>query len=491
MNLNDMLSDIGVSPTTGTSTSTSAVRPGDTALPLYDFQREAVEHALRSNTDQYGYIGLEMGLGKTPCGISIAVGCKDAGITPTLIIVPPSLRINWVREIKKFAPGLKGYVLKGTKPHDIPADADVLVMGDSSVMAWHESLIGQVGALVVDEAHRFKNRESKRSKALDTLSKSITGPRVLMSGTPMPNGRHAELAKQIDVLGTGAWSDIGGIGGFWQNYAPQTDSWGGRGNNDSEGLHKRMTNSWFFRRLRDDVIEMPNKGRTSLALEGKGKAVSKYRRMHEDIISFLADSNDGKVTAGQQRAEALIRLTSLRKAAGEAKVESAVAHIKELLDSEPGGVFVVAEHGDVMDGLLAGLSKYNATTVRGGMSDTAKAEAVDAFNSGASRVLVGQITAAGVGLTLHGDGRNHRVVIVQLPWTPADLKQAEDRLHRIGQTKDVHVEIALCAIDNIWTIDERLWNILEAKNFNTTSAIDGDGEFLLAAAQDSLLDTYR
>jgi hypothetical protein len=213
--------------------------------------------------------------------------------------------------------------------------------------------------------------------------------------------------------------------------------------------------------------------------------------MHEDIISFLADSNDGKVTAGQQRAEALIRLTSLRKAAGEAKVESAVAHIKELLDSEPGGVFVVAEHGDVMDGLLAGLSKYNATTVRGGMSDTAKAEAVDAFNSGASRVLVGQITAAGVGLTLHGDGRNHRVVIVQLPWTPADLKQAEDRLHRIGQTKDVHVEIALCAIDNIWTIDERLWNILEAKNFNTTSAIDGDGEFLLAAAQDSLLDTYR
>ena len=42
MNLNDMLSDIGVSPTTAPSTSTPAVRPGDTALPLYDFQREAV-----------------------------------------------------------------------------------------------------------------------------------------------------------------------------------------------------------------------------------------------------------------------------------------------------------------------------------------------------------------------------------------------------------------------------------------------------------------
>lgn len=490
--LDQILSDIGVSPTTTPSGLAPFVQPGDTDIPLYDFQTEAVEHALRATNDgQYGYIGLEMGLGKTPCGISIAVGVRDAGITkPTLIVVPPSLRTNWVREIKKFAPTLKGAVLRGTKPTDMPyGDFDVLVIGDSSVAGWAEALAGNVGALVVDEAHRFKNK-SKRSSSLQAIAESVDGPRILMSGTPMPNGRHSELAKQIDILGGSAWKDIGGKGMFWGHYAPAVDRFGSRGNHDGEDLHKKMTGSWFFRRLRDSVIDMPAKGRSSIALEGTGKAARAYRRMHDDIIQYLAEQNGG-VTIGQRRAEALIRLTAMRKAAGEAKVPAAVSHIKEILDSEPGGVFVVAEHGDVIDGLIAGLRAYSPTTVRGGMSDARKQAAVDAFNNGDSRVLVGQITAAGVGLTLHGNGLNHRVVVVQLPWTPADLKQAEDRLHRIGQTNDVHVEIALCAIDGIWTIDERLWSVLETKNWDTGATVDGEGEYLLSSAQDSLIDTYR
>ncbi len=99
--------------------------------------------------------------------------------------------------------------------------------------------------------------------------------------------------------------------------------------------------------------------------------------------------------------------------------------------------------------------------------------------------------AAGVGLTLHGGGINHRVVVAQLPWTPADLKQAEDRLHRIGQTHDVLVEVALAAIEGIWTIDERLWAMLEKKNFSSTTITDGQGEWLLSEVQDALLDSYR
>jgi SNF2 family DNA or RNA helicase len=116
---------------------------------------------------------------------------------------------------------------------------------------------------------------------------------------------------------------------------------------------------------------------------------------------------------------------------------------------------------------------------------------MDAFNSGRSRVLVGQVIAAGVGLTLHGNGKNHRVIIAQLPWTPADLKQAEDRLHRIGQTHDVIVEVCLAAIEDRWTIDERLWNMLEAKNFTATTVTDGVGEFLLTDIVEGVLDTYR
>jgi SWI/SNF-related matrix-associated actin-dependent regulator 1 of chromatin subfamily A len=129
--------------------------------------------------------------------------------------------------------------------------------------------------------------------------------------------------------------------------------------------------------------------------------------------------------------------------------------------------------------------------VRGGQGDATKQAEIDDFVSGKSRVLIGQVTAAGVGLTLHGNGLNHRVVVAQLPWTPADLLQAEDRLHRIGQTHDVMVEIGISNIDGMLTIDERLWNMLEAKYFASKTITEGEGEWLLDEVQDGLLDSYR
>jgi len=137
------------------------------------------------------------------------------------------------------------------------------------------------------------------------------------------------------------------------------------------------------------------------------------------------------------------------------------------------------------------LSKHNPVAIRGGQSDKAKTASVDAFTSGKSRVLIGQITAASTGFTLHGGGLNNRVIIAQLPWTPADLRQAEDRLHRIGQTSDVLVEVALCHVDDRETIDERLFGQLEAKQYSTGRLIDGEGDVLIDEIFDGLLDSYR
>lgn len=482
----------------------------DLALDMFDYQRDAVAHVFRDTVNQpYSYVGLDMGLGKTPVGLATAAGSIKAGQTPMLIVVPPSLRINWVREARKFTPWLSVATLSGktyetgkwmqdhgthevhgTIEEDGMPDVDLMIMGDSSIAGWCDALEGQIAGLVVDEAHRFKNANSNRSKALAALADSLPGLRVLMSGTPMPNGRHQELAQQVNVLGKGAWKDIGGIGKFWTYYNPKVDQYARENANGAE-LHEAMVNSWFLRRVREDVLDLPNKGRTSVALEGKGIAVRKYKKAEDDLIAYLAGEQDGYVTAGQKRAEALIRMTTLRKLAGAAKVKAVIEHVKDILDNEPGGVFIVAEHKDVIDGLYQGLLKYYPTVVQGGMTDSQKQDNVDAFHNGDSRVMIGQVIAAGVGLTLHGNGKNHRVVVAQLPWTPADLRQAEDRLHRIGQTHDVMVEVAVCAIEGRWTIDERLWGLLEAKHFNSSTVVDGAGEFLLESIQEGVLDTYR
>ena len=457
------------------------------ALPLFDFQQYAVNYI---RTNRTVYIAYEMGLGKTPIGIATASMCHAVGIR-TLVVVPASLRKNWEREFHKFAPHLSPAILMGTKPHAIPP-CDVLIIGESTVKHWVSALQGQFNALVVDEAHFYKNNDSKRSKALRELSHSVTGPVVLMSGTPTPNGRHQELASQINVLGDDAWAELGGRKRFWNYFCPPDpqSSWGGRVNANSEELHKTMTTSFMLRRKRSEVIELPNKGRSAVSIECSRKHANDYVRIQNDLISWLRE--EGLNYVGAMRAEALVRMNQLRKTAGAGKVDGVAEYVKEILANSNTGVFVVAEHKEVMDRLMLKLDKYQPVSVRGGMTDTAKQNAVDAFNTGASRVLVGQIRSAGVGLTLHGNGLNHRVIVAQLPWTPAELVQAEDRLHRIGQTNDVEVEIALAHIDGEWTIDERLFSVLTEKYFNASTVLDGTGEVLLPEAiAEGVLDTFR
>lgn len=485
----------------------------ETALPLMDFQRETVQSILASGR-HYAYVGHPMGLGKTPIGLSLAASWVKAGLRPILVVVPPSLRLTWVKAVEKFTPWLSVEVLKGKKPPEgmteLP-DTDLLILGDSSLKAvhnkhagynepkwepvgWAQFLMGRVAGLLVDEAHRHKNN-SGRGRAIGLVANSLgDAPRVAMSGTPTPNGRHEELPNQIEILGDGAWLDIGGKGQFWNYYAPKKDSYGGRTSQHGPELHAAMSSTWFYRRKREEVIELPNKGRSDLYLEGSGRFMKEYIKAEDDLIEYLKDKQDGKVTDNQIRAEALIRLNVLRRLAGAAKVPALLDHVKELLsDTENGGVFIVAEHHNVMEDIAIGLQRYDPAWVMGGMSDQEKQDEQDAFNSGETRVMIGQITAAGVGLTLHGDGRNRRVVVAQLPWTPAELVQAEDRLYRIGQTRDVEVEIGLCVnpTTNRLTVDERLWTTLEDKNFNAGMLNDGEGEYLLRQIQDSVLDSYR
>jgi SWI/SNF-related matrix-associated actin-dependent regulator 1 of chromatin subfamily A len=459
-------------------------------LPLLPYQEEAVGFALQRGET---YLALDMGLGKTACAIAIAVAEVGAGNAPVGVCVPPSLRINWEREFLKFAPHIRVKTIKGNKPYDV-SGADVIVFGDSVLSSWAcadpqkrspYDLHGKIKALIVDEAHRHKNNSS-RAKSLSSLAKTVRGRRVLLSGTPIPNGRTVEIVNQLNVLGDNAWAAIGGMGKFWQYYAPKQSY--GRGSVDLEGLGDVMRSTFMLRKRRDEVLDLPNKGRSAIILEGHGDGIRKYIEIENDLIAFL--QKEGREWRGAARNETLVKLNLMRAAAGESKVRALIEHITDMMDT-PGGVFVVAEHNLVMDNLVMGLYKHGVVCIRGGMSDNDKAEAMDAFNTGRARILVGQITSAGTGFTLHGNGLNHRVVIAQIPWTPAELRQAEDRLHRIGQTHDVTVEVALCHIENKLTIDERLWSVLESKAFDTGRLIDGMGEYLLSEVQESIIDSYR
>jgi len=485
--------------------TTDHIAPAPLALPLLKHQEDGVRFALHHRA---AYLSHDMGTGKTATAIGWATSLVAAGHGPVLIVVPPSLRTNWAeRELPRFAPHLRVTMLSGNKPHQVEP-ADVYVIGDMSISHWADTLTGQlvtgkdqrgrpirrqvappmIKAIVLDEAHRAKNK-SQRTDAIKRVANACGPYRLLLSGTPAPNGRNVELLTQIDILGDDAWQRIGGRAHFLEHYCPQADRFGSRSNHDSAGLHDKINNAWMQRLLRDEVLDLPNKGRSAIAVSTSGKAHSDYIKAENDLIGWLRE--EGRCTLGAQKAEALVRLTTLRSLAGAAKIKATISYAKEILHSTDGGVFIVAEHKQVISDIMHGLAAYQPVAVKGGMSDKAKQQAVDAFNTGTARVMVGQIIAAGVGLTLHGDGKNTRVLVVQLPWTPADLQQAEDRLHRMGQINDVTIEILLAHIQDRWTIDERLWSILETKHYNASELIDGDGEYMLEDIQEELFNSYR
>lgn len=480
--------------------SISALPP--LSMVLHPHQEEAVKFAVdRGNS----YLALDMGLGKTATAIAVVAANKVSGKAPALVVVPPSLRETWRKEIAKFAPFLKVHVIKGRRTYRLPP-ADVYIIGNMTIDDWTcdvsedpNTLIGFIKVLVVDEAHIAKTPTAVRTKAIIRLADSINEGKLLLSGTPTPNGRNYEMGSQLDILGKDAWDAVGGKGMFFNHFCPverdekgRLNRFGKRANIDSVGLHQLMTTSFMMRMKRDEVLDLPNKGRSAIYIEGKGKPVKDYLLAEESLIAYLA--KEGKDWKAASRNEALVKLTTMRRLAGECKVQGIAEYVRELLtDTLPkdSGVFIVAEHYSVMGPLAESLDKFGVAVYNGSCDDEQKEQAVADFTSGKARVLIGQIRAAGVGLTLHGDGRNHHVIVCQLPWSPADLTQAEDRLHRIGQVNDVQVDICLASIDDSWTIDERLWGILEQKAFSSGEIVDGKGEFLLEEIKDTILDSYR
>ena len=107
-----------------------------------------------------------MGLGKTIIAITaLAVEKRDKGAIKTLVVCPPTLTLNWVREFRMFAPQISTAVVRGTKPHELP-EADVMIIGHSVVKDWEKTL-GAAGftSLVIDESQNFKSRTHSARRA--------------------------------------------------------------------------------------------------------------------------------------------------------------------------------------------------------------------------------------------------------------------------------------------------------------------------------------
>ncbi len=475
-----------------------ALEPGELALPLRDFQHRNTKEALAFPNSRC-LLASDMGTGKTAVMISVTVACIEAGIRPVCWVVPPSLRTNTAREFAKFASHLSLQFPSGKTPTCL-SDTDVIVVGDSVVADWAETIVEHgVGALRVDEVHRQKSFKARRSQGTKTIARAVPkgNPIIAASGTPLPN-HPAELCSPLDILGV--LPQFGGVRNFLDTYCPRIpgNRWGARGIDWSElsSLNAKLLDKCMIRTLKEDVLDdLPDHGRLVMALDMDDSTKADYRQAETRLIEFLRDKRGYSRArlARVDKAEALVQLGVLRELAGLGVVASTVEYVESLTSRQlpgeaPEKVVVFTQHRSVVAALHKAIE--GSVVVQGAMGDKAKMASVDAFqNDDQCLVLIGNATAAGVGLNLTA-GRH--TVHVQLGWNAASLTQCEDRCHRLGQTRDVVSHIIFPDLDQGESVSERMYHLISAKHGVSSEVIDGEvGAMLIEeSVQDALIDLY-
>ncbi len=168
---------------------------------------------------------------------------------------------------------------------------------------------------------------------------------------------------------------------------------------------------------------------------------------------------------GSNSAEHLSKITTLKRLAGEGKIEAACEWIDTFLDSTDRKLVVFAHHISVVDALA---ERYGNLRVAGKDSAEARQAAVDTFqNDSEHRVIVLNMKAGGVGLTLTAASD---VLFVEQGWTPGEHDQAEDRCHRIGQEDNVSAWYLLAE----GTIDDDIFALIEKKRVIVDAVTDGE-----------------
>ena len=506
-----------------TSMDASRATEADVDLPfakdLYGFQRAGIAYAIEHGRT---LIGDEMGLGKTVQSIG-TVEHEDA--YPLLVVCPAVVKLNWLREIQRWTPHRGVTVLEGRKPAPLNGE-DVIIVNYDVLGGWGETLTKHgFRSVVFDESHYLKNAKAKRTKAAKGIAKTIP-LRLMLSGTPILN-RPIELVSQLEVLGR--LDEFGGFHGFTSRYCDPRPSPFHRGMDYSgasnlDELHRRLRATCFVRRTKDAVLgDLPPKQRISVPIEFDR---TEYRRVEKELWRWmkqrlLEDEEfraqiaerrrllytigagtvkvreiEAEIEAEEQarqkarslgRAEALVKIEALKQTAAEGKLDPVVEWVREFLDAGR-KLVLFAHHRKIVDGIATAIREagFGVVTITGDTAGEARQGNVDAFQNDPNvRLLVGNIQAAGVGITLTAASD---VAFVELPWRPGDLTQAEDRCHRIGQS-DVVTAWYLLAAD---TIEEKIAGMLDQKRLVVDKATDGvDGLPADGSIQSALLEAIE
>lgn len=413
---------------------------------LMPFQRAGVNFAIAKR----GRLLLadDMGLGKTMQAICIAAFYRKEW--PLLVVVPSSVRFTWEQAFLRWLPSLS------------PENINVVVSGKGRLTAGLVNIVSfdllsklerqlktSFKVVIIDESHFLKNMKTARCRAAVPILK-IAKRVILLSGTPAMS-RPAELYTQIIAVKPTFFPQFHVFGLRYCDAKRLPWGWDYSGSSSLGELKLLLEEAVMLRRLKSDVLsQLPAKQR-KMVVVNPGRISARTRAALDAAAKEMTSDKTKK-----QQKEALI--VFFNKTA-EAKVPCVIEYILDLLESGREKFLVFAHHKVVLDAVTKALERKNIQYIRidGSTPSADREELCQQFQlSEGHTVAVLSITAANMGLTFSSADL---VVFAELFWNPGVLIQAEDRVHRIGQTSSVGIHYLVAK----GTADDYLWPLIQEK----------------------------
>jgi SNF2 family DNA or RNA helicase len=407
-----------------------------TKTDLFPHQISAVEKILPS---KLGALFMDMGTGKTRCAIEL-VTRRQARTSRVIWFCPVSLKLTIAMEIEKHTSGESVYIFDDATSSDNLPDAFWYVVGIESmsssdrVVVAIDRLIDSDTFVIVDESTYIKGHASRRSLRIAEISKRARY-RLLMTGTPITQGVE-DLYSQMRFLSL----DILGYSSFYSfanNHLEYSDKFPGlivRAHNMDKIAERIMP--YVYQVTKDECMDLPEKLYDQIWFELTEEQHEAYARAKEEILLGREDDDIDSViifklfTALQQivsgfwnrNGNEFIRLPHKR-----------IETLKTVIDGIPENekVIIWCKYIESVNQISVALK--DCALYYGDLSETERDAQLTKFRS-QSRFLVATMSSGGHGLTLN-EARYH--IFYENEFKYSHRIQAEDRSHRIGQTRSV------------------------------------------------------
>lgn len=467
----------------------------------YKFKTQPYKYQLRAlakinKLDGVAGLFMEMGTGKTKVAIDWAgIGYYNYDIKRVLVICPLSVVGVWQRQIRQHLPFFSRVrVLEGSTVvraglirkmiRSKPPTQDWLIINYEGIWRGNgrndiEDLLERWGPdlIICDEAHRLKSPTARQSKAAARLGRAAR-QRLILTGTPITK-------SPLDVFGQFRFLDDEVFGKNWFKFKNHYGVWGGFGRYQVIGykhlddLIKKIRSN-TFRIKKEKALDLPEKVFVTVPVQLGQKAMQFYEKMAKEMIIEIEETH---ATAAIVLVK-ILRLSQITsgfikdveggiRVFDDSKLKACLDLLEDMIAQDQKVVIFVRFKSDIsrLQESIASRLKTNPLILSGSVPHSKRDSLVQRFqNDAKAKVFIAQIQAGSLGIDLTAASV---AIFYSLDYNAANYWQAQDRIHRHGQTRKVtyyHLVVPR-------TIDTLTLQILKEKG-NIAEAIVHDPEVL-------------